>query len=113
MLGKGMARNPFHPERGASDAILDKYNADPNAITVGRDWGKKYENPLLADYGPAGMKFQNAIRAILNNPNDPAFAPYVNNIRPASRCRRAATKLSWHQPSVLICVRAFEIINPT
>lgn len=26
------------------------------------------------------MKFQNAIRAILNNPDDPGFAPYRNNL---------------------------------
>ncbi|MDA9437621.1 hypothetical protein XH98_00520 [Bradyrhizobium sp. CCBAU 51745] len=37
-------------------------------------------NPLLVDYGPAGMKFQNAIRAILGNPDDPAFAPYVKDL---------------------------------
>lgn len=80
MFIKGLATNPFHPTRGASDSILDKYNADPNAITVGPDWEKKIRNPLLVDYGPAGMKFQSAIRAILNNPDDPAFAPYVKDL---------------------------------
>ena len=80
MLLAGMARNPFHPMQGASDSILDWYNADPNATTVGQDIGKKLRNPLLVDYGPAGMKFQNAIRAILKNPDDPAFAPYVKDL---------------------------------
>ncbi|MBJ7401982.1 MAG: hypothetical protein JHD07_01205 [Bradyrhizobium sp.] len=76
----GRERNRLHPTQGASDIILDKYNADPNAMTVGRDIRKKIKNPLLVDYGPAGMKFQNAIRAILNNPDDPAFAQYVKDL---------------------------------
>ena len=76
----GKARNRFHPTQGASDIILNSYNADPNAITVGQDRWKKVRNPLLVDYGPAGMKFQNAIRAILDNPDDPAFAPYVKDL---------------------------------
>jgi hypothetical protein len=33
----GRERNRLHPTQGASDIILDKYNADPNAMTVGRD----------------------------------------------------------------------------
>ncbi|MBR0959850.1 hypothetical protein [Bradyrhizobium japonicum] len=49
-------------------------------MTVGQDLEKKLRNPLLVDYGPAGMKFQNAIRAILNNPDDPAFVPYVKDL---------------------------------
>ena len=70
MFIEGLAMNPFHPTQGTSDNILDRYNADPNAITVGQDGWKKVGNPLLVDYGPAGMKFQNAIRAILDNPDD-------------------------------------------
>ena len=80
MFIAGVARNPLNPRQGASDNILDWYNADPNAMTVGKDIRKKLRNPLLVDYGPAGMKFQNAIRAILNNPDDPAFAPYVKDL---------------------------------
>ena len=80
MFLEGMARNPFHPTQGASDSILDWYNADPNAMTVGQDLEKKVRNPLLIDYGPAGMKFQNAIRAVLENPDDPAFAPYAKDL---------------------------------
>lgn len=80
MFLEGAARNPFHPTQGASDRILDWYNVDPNAMTVGQDLEKKIWNPLLVDYGPAGMKFQNAIRAILNNPDDPALAPYVKDL---------------------------------
>lgn len=80
MFIAGMARNPFHPTQGATDSILDWYNADPNAMTVGQDIEKKLRNPLLVDYGPAGMKFQNAIRAILHNPGDPAFARYAKNL---------------------------------
>lgn len=83
MLIEGVARNPLHPVQGASDNILDRYNADSNAATVGSDIWAKINNPLLVDYGPAGMKFQNAIRAILNNPDDPAFAPYVNDLHSA------------------------------
>lgn len=86
MFIAGMARSPFNPNRGASDTILDWYNADPNAITVGQDRWKKARNPLLVDYGPAGMKFQNAIRAILNNPDDPAFAPYAKDLYSAGVC---------------------------
>ena len=76
----GLARDPLNPSRGASDNILNLYNADPNVITVGQDRWKKVGNPLLVDYGPAGMKFQNAIRAILKNSEDPAFAPYVKDL---------------------------------
>jgi hypothetical protein len=83
MFVAGMARNPFNPSQGASDTILNLYNADPNAMTVGKDLLKKAGNPLLVDYGPAGMKFQNAIREILNNPDDPAFAPYVKDLHSA------------------------------
>src|ERR1700722_10572221 len=77
---EGSETNPSNPELGASNIILNQYNADPNAITVGSDISAKFGNPLLVDYGPAGMKFQNAIQAILNNPDDPAFAPYSNNL---------------------------------
>ncbi|MBH5400898.1 hypothetical protein HZZ13_24420 [Bradyrhizobium sp. CNPSo 4010] len=80
MFIDGRTRNRLHPTQGASDIILDRYNADPNAMTVGKDIRKKLGNPLLVDYGPSGMKFQNAIRAILNNPDDPAFAPYVKDL---------------------------------
>jgi hypothetical protein len=80
MFIAGIARNPFNPNQGAPDNILDLYNADPNAMTVGQDSWKKVRKPLLVDYGPAGMKFQNAIRAILNNPDDPAFAPYAKDL---------------------------------
>lgn len=80
MFAAGTARNPFNPSQGASDTILDLHNTDPNAMTVGKDLWKKAGNPLLVDYGPAGMKFQNAIRVILNNPDDPAFAPYVKDL---------------------------------
>lgn len=66
---RGLARNPFNAERGASDHILGEYRANPNAITVGSDVWTKIVNPLLVDYGPAGMKFHNAILAILKNPN--------------------------------------------
>ena len=76
----GKERNPARPTLGASDIILGRYNADRDATTVGRDIWKKFRNPLLVDYGPAGMKFQNAIRAILDNPDDPAFAPYVKDL---------------------------------
>src|SRR5882757_1823349 len=72
----GLATNPFDPEQGASDYILEKYNANPNAITVGSDIRTKFDNPLLVDYGLAGMKFHNAIQAILQNRDDPAFVPY-------------------------------------
>jgi hypothetical protein len=80
MFIEGKDRNPSHPTQGASDIIRDRYNADPDATTVGRDLRKKFGNPLLVDYGPAGMKFQNAIRAILNNPDDPALEPYVKDL---------------------------------
>jgi len=80
MYAKGLATHPFDPQLGASNFILDQYNANPNAITVGSDLGAKYDNALLVDYGPAGIKFHTAITAILNNPDDPAFAPYVNNL---------------------------------
>jgi hypothetical protein len=43
MFLEGMARNPFHPTQGASDRILDWYNADPNAMTVGQDLEKRSE----------------------------------------------------------------------
>lgn len=76
----GSETNPLNPMRGASDIVLGKYNANPNAITVGPDFSVKVHNPLLVDYGPAGVKFHNAIQAILNNPDDPGFAPYVNNV---------------------------------
>ncbi|WP_375775799.1 hypothetical protein ACE103_28675 [Bradyrhizobium sp. ma5] len=56
--------NPLNPERGASDYILNRYNVAPNAITVGPDIRKKIRNPLLIDFGPAGVKFHNAIQAI-------------------------------------------------
>lgn len=39
-----------------------------------------YTQDNLVYYGPAGMKFQNAIRAILTNPDDPTFAPYVKDL---------------------------------
>ena len=77
---KGLAKNSFNPRQGVSDLILDRYRSDPNEITVGSDIGAKIENPLLVDYGPAGLKFHNAIHAILTNPDDPIFAPYVNNL---------------------------------
>ncbi|MBR0756574.1 hypothetical protein JQ604_30720 [Bradyrhizobium jicamae] len=76
----GRATNPSNPEQGASDFILGRYNSDPNAITVGSDVLKKSTHPLLVDYGPAGMKFHNAIQEILKNPDDPAFKPYVKNL---------------------------------
>lgn len=65
--------------------ILGRYNQNPNAFTVGSDFPTKLDNPLLADYGPAGVKFHNAIQAIQKNPDDPAFAPYVNNLYSAGR----------------------------
>lgn len=76
----GVVTNPLDPTRGASDHILSRYNVAPNAITVGSDYRKKLENPILADFGAAGVKFHNAIQAILKNPDDPAFAPYANNL---------------------------------
>ncbi|MGY3444172.1 MULTISPECIES: hypothetical protein [unclassified Bradyrhizobium] len=76
----GVVTNPLDPKRGASDHILSRYNVAPNAITVGADYRKKWENPLLTDFGAAGIKFHNAIQAILKNPDDPAFAPYANNL---------------------------------
>jgi hypothetical protein len=75
MYAEGLAINLFHPEQGASDLILGKYNENPNAITIGSDIPTKLGNGLLIDYGPAGVKFHNAIQAIQNNPDDPAFAP--------------------------------------
>jgi hypothetical protein len=80
MYVEGSATNPADPQLGASNLILDQYNANPNAITVGSDVLAKLRNGLLVDYGPAGMKFHHAITAIMNNPEDPAFAPYVNNL---------------------------------
>lgn len=65
--------------------ILGRYNQNPNAFTVGSDFPTKLDDPLLADYGPAGVKFHNAIQAIQKNPDDPAFAPYVNNLYSAGR----------------------------
>lgn len=44
MFLEGVATNPFHPAQGASDRILDWYNADPNATTVGQDLEKKVRN---------------------------------------------------------------------
>lgn len=76
-LERGAKINPSDPRQGASSYILNQYNSDPNAITVGSDLPKKFKNALLIDYGPAGVKFHNAIQAILKNPDDPAFAPYV------------------------------------
>lgn len=96
MFIAGVARNPLNPRQGASDNILDWYNADPNAMTVGKDIRKKLRNPLLVDYGPAGMKFQNAIRAILNNPDDPAFAPYVKDLYSAGVCFAEGQRPSSH-----------------
>jgi len=54
MFIAGSVRKPFNRNQGASDNILDWYNADPNAMTVGQDLWKKAGNPLLVDYGPAG-----------------------------------------------------------
>lgn len=79
-FAEGVITNPLDPKRGASDHILSRYNVAPNAITVGSDYQKKWENPLLTDFGAAGVKFHNAIQAILKNPDDPAFAPYRNNL---------------------------------
>jgi hypothetical protein len=79
-LERGAKINTSDPRQGASSYILDRYNSDPNAITVGSDIEKKFKNALLIDYGPAGVKFQNAIQAILTDPDDPAFAPYANNL---------------------------------
>jgi hypothetical protein len=77
---EGAVTSPFHPQSEASGLILDQYNASPDAVTVGSDVRKKVFDGLLVDYGPAGMKFQNAIQAIMKNPDDPAFAQYVNNL---------------------------------
>lgn len=113
-LERGAKINPSDPLQGASSYILHWYNSDPNAITVGSDAQKKLKNGLLIDYGPAGVKFQNAIHAILNNPDDPGFAPYRNNLfLQASRCRTEATKLFWHHPWLRICGMALASINPT
>ncbi|MDA9437622.1 hypothetical protein XH98_00525 [Bradyrhizobium sp. CCBAU 51745] len=38
MLVGGMVRNPFNPSQGASDNILNRYHADPNAMTNGQDF---------------------------------------------------------------------------
>ncbi|MGY3691453.1 hypothetical protein ACVIGA_001533 [Bradyrhizobium sp. USDA 3240] len=57
----GVAMNPLNPERGASDYILNRYNVAPNAITVGSDIPKSF---AVIDFGPAGVKFHNAIQAI-------------------------------------------------
>ncbi|AUC98407.1 hypothetical protein CWS35_32250 [Bradyrhizobium sp. SK17] len=80
VYARGLAKSPFNAERGASDLILGEYRANPNAITVGSDVWTKLVNPLLVDYGPAGMKFHNAIQAILKNPGDPAFTPYTKSL---------------------------------
>jgi hypothetical protein len=40
------------PRQGASDIILDRYNADPDATTVGRDLRKNLETLCLSTMAP-------------------------------------------------------------
>ncbi|WP_420965176.1 hypothetical protein [Bradyrhizobium sp. B120] len=112
---RGLARNPFNAERGASDHILGRYRANPNAITVGSDAWTKIFNPLLVDYGPAGMKFHNAIQAILENPNDPAFAPYTKNLYSAGVALQNGSDkaLTASTIAAYICSMVLAFINPT
>lgn len=47
-LEGGAKINPSDPLQGASSYILDRYNSDPNAITVGSDVQKKLKSGLIA-----------------------------------------------------------------
>jgi hypothetical protein len=82
-LAVGLVSDPLHANtvarKVASDLILSQYNATDNLVTTGRDLWKKAQNSLLVDYGPAGVKFANALSNVISNPDAPGLAPYVNN----------------------------------
>jgi hypothetical protein len=59
--------------------ISSQYNYTGNLETIGRDLRRKIMNPILADYGPGGVKFAHVITNVLSNPDAPGLAPYVND----------------------------------
>ena len=79
-LYAGAELSLFSLESSPSNSIAQDYAQAVSSGTITPSGAKKAFNIVYLDMGPAKIRLELAIQLVTNNPDDPAFSPYANNL---------------------------------